>query len=762
MSVSLKWIVGCALLALVAAPGAAQDANAPVNPEDTNAEAGQVGEQTGQEIIVTAQKRTERLQDVPLTVTVVSGETLQRRTITNLTDLQNTTPELNYIGQPSASYSIRGSGTQTFTRSSENNVLLVLDGVIQGQLTPPTSSLFDVERVEVLSGPQGMLFGKNASAGVINIITASPRLGETELKTRLTLGEDGYATINGLVNAPLGDKAALRVTSIHDRRDGFLFNRFNNQRVGDRNTTGVRGKFRWEPTQTIRLDLIGDYELERGGNTVWSSRIAAAGNPNSIAGRLAVCGVTPGPNNTDICIDGPSSRRIKSSGVSAQIDLDVGDHVLTNIAAYRRFTRASNTDSDTRPINALNENFASDKINQLSNELRIASPSGGRVEYVAGLFLYDYRYRAQLDQSGTLGALPFIATASTTQNIVQESKAIFGQATFKLTDQFNLIAGGRYTWDLVGAEFISYTDPTKGIRFSGFGNTPGRASQRVRTENFSWRLGAQFKPSPDATLFATVSRGYKGPALNNPLAGGIAPLIVQPEIPTNYEAGVKTALFDRRLNLDFTVYRMNVKDFQAQTAVTLGGLTQFVFTNASKLTFTGAQVNAYARLAEGLSFTGGVNYNRARYGSFLAPCNAPFLTGCAAVPGTTALYTNVQGNQLPGAPKWKLTATASYERPLTGRLKGFVDGGLTYRSSATTSASPDPNLVINGYASVDARLGVRAENDRWSIALFARNLTNERFPTLIFRDPLSPNGNYNHSFGQSAFRTLGITVDVGL
>lgn len=759
------WMIGTSLALLGQATPAWAQSGAPSSAEPelaaaaTPADPADTGERPGEEIVVTAQKRVERLQDVPLTITVITPRALERQTITNLTDLQQAAPELNYTGQPSPGYSIRGSGTQSFTRSSENNVLVVVDGVVQGQLTPPTTSLFDLERVEVLSGPQGMLFGKNASAGVVNIVTASPQLNLVQGKARVTLGEDGVATLNGLVNVPLGSTAALRVTAIHDRRDGWLFNRFNNQRVGDRKTSGVRGRLLFAPTDALRINLVADSEVEKGGNNVWSSRIAAPGTATSIAGRLASCGVVPGPDNVDICIDGPSSRRIVSRGGSGQVDYDLGPATLTSITAYRAFERESDTDSDTRPINALNNNAAYDDIGQWTQELRIASDGRQFVEYVAGLFYYDYDYRSRTDQSGTLGALPFVTTRSQNEQIAQKSKAIFGQANVNLTEQITLIAGGRYTWDELRARFQSFVDPALGIRFGAFTPPDTIGDTKVETENFSWRLGGQFKPNRDLTFFATVSRGYKGPAANVIIGNSAAPRIVKPEIPTNYEIGFKTALLDRRVNLDVSLFRTDVKDFQAQTVATSGTVTQFVFTNADELKFRGAQVNLYARPVEGLNLNAGLLYNRARYGNFIVPCNAPFLTGCTAGPAGNTI--NAEGRQLANAPKWKVTIGGGYEAPVSSALKAFVDASMAYRSKAPTSPTPDPNLVIGGYKLVDGRLGVRDADNRWSIALFARNLFDERAPTLIFRDPLSPSGNYNQSFNQSAFRVLGLTVDVG-
>lgn len=747
---SAACIVAGASPALAEDSGQASAARAPDAPEQIA------------EIIVTAQKRQERLQDVPLTISVVSGEALARQSITNLTELQNATPELNYVGQPSPGYSIRGSGTQTFTRTSENNVLVVVDGVVQGQLTPPTSSLFDVSRVEVLSGPQGMLFGKNASAGVVNIVTSDPDPSAASGRARISIGDGGYRVANGLANIPISDVGALRITAVHEERDATIFNKFNNRGIDARHTNGVRAKLLLEPTSALKLTIIADRELEKGGNPAWVVAIAAPGAATSIAGRLATCGVVPSATNTDVCLDGPTSRRILSEGGSVQADANIGGgHTLTNIAAFRLFERATDTDSDARPIDGLNNNFAGDLIQQWSEELRIASPSGQRLEYVGGLFYYNYHYKSHVDQSGTLGALPFVATASSNQEITQISKAVFGQMSFKPIEAVSLIAGGRYTRDTLRATFVSYTDPTKGTRYSGFGNTPGTASNLIHTSNFSYRLGAQYRPNREMTLFATFSQGYKGPALNNLLATtSIAPAVVRPERPRNLEAGVKTTLFDRKLAIDLSVYRMNVRDFQAQTTVQANGVTQFVFANASSLRFKGFQVNATARPVKGLSLTSGVLYNKATYGTFVVQCNAPYLTGCNAA-GAAGNVIDVAGRQLANAPRWKVALGAAYEHALSEQFEGFADVNAVYRSKATTAAAPDPNLVIKGYTLIDTRFGVRTADGKYSLAAFVKNVTDKRAPTLIFRDPLSPTGNYEQTYQANAFRTIGVTLDVG-
>ena len=743
-------LLACTGIALVAGAGAAH-AQDSADENDAATPANNV-------IIVTAQKREERLQDVPLTVSVVTSEQLNARSITNLNDLQNTSVELGFQAQPSSGYSIRGSGTQTFTRSAENNVLVVLDGVVQGQLTPPSNSLFDIERVEVLSGPQGLLFGKNASAGVVNIVSRRPELGELSARVRGSYGEDDFLVVDGTINAPMGDRAALRITGFLDEIGDRFFNRFNNEGVGARSSYGGRARLLWEPTDSLELIFNADYEKADGGNSAWQARQL---NPGGVvANALAACGVVPSVSNTDVCLDGNLTFETQSYGASLEANYDLGGPTLTGIFAYRYFERNSDTDSDARPTNILNVNSVDEDVKQWSAEVRLTSPSGGLVDYVAGLFFYDYTYNPIIEQAGRLGALPASlppAAASFDSVVNQRSYAAFGQATVNVSDQFKLIAGGRYTYEELDFFRLAYTNPNLGARYPFFGGQEGTFTRAIDTNNFSWRLGAQYLPSTNVTFFAAVSRGFKGPAINPIAQGSLAPDVVRAEIPTNYEIGIKGGTSDGTLRAELTLFRTEVKDFQTQTVAEVNGLTQFVFANADSLTFEGAQLNVGLRPTRGLSFDIGLLYNNATYGDLFVECNQPFTTGCQTIAGR--LVTNVNGNQLAFAPELKLTFGGDYETSLTQSIDGFVQGAATLIGDRFASATPDPNLVIDGNVLVDARIGIRAADRKWSASIFARNLFDDRTPSLIFRDPVSPNLNYMQAFGNTAFRTIGATVE---
>ncbi|WP_176272656.1 TonB-dependent receptor [Altererythrobacter lutimaris] len=706
-------------------------------------------------IIVTAQKREERLQDVPLTVSVVSSEDLEARSIVNATQLQNASPELNYADQPSAGYSIRGSGTQTFTRSAENNVLLVVDGIVQGQLTPPTNSLFDVEQIEILSGPQGMLFGKNASAGVVNIVTRRPELGEFSARGRASVGEDGFLVLDGTLNVAVGDTAALRVTGFLDEIGNRFTNALTGEGVGERQTYGARGRFLLEANEDLEFLINADYEKVKGGNRAWQARSL---NPNGALNALLTnCGVVASPENTDVCLDGPLNFASESYGASLEVNYDLGGAVITAIGGYRYFERNSDTDSDATPINILNNNSVDEDVEQWSAEVRIASTGRSQLEYVAGLFFYDYRYNPIIAQSGTLGFLPVTATRSFDTQVDQRSYAVFGQLGYSLTDELKLIAGGRYTRDELDVERINFVDPDRGVRIPGFTNPDGVFQRSIDTNNFSWRLGVQYLPSPDVTFFATVSRGYKGPAINPIEPSSLAPDIVNEEIPTNYEIGVKGQTADGTLRGDLTFFVTDVEDFQAQTVADVNGLTQFVFTNADSIRFKGFQASAGIFPTDGLSFSFGLLYNEATYGDLVVQCNAPFLDGCEAGPGGQVI--NVNGRQLAGAPKIKFTASTRYERDLTPGVAAFIDLASVTRGDVNSSPAPDPNVEIDGDTLVDGRIGIKDPDGQWEVSVFTRNLFDVRAPSLIFRDPIQPTLNYHQALGESAFRTIGATVE---
>lgn len=737
---------------LLATPALAQPA-ATSAPQPAQATADTIGE-----VVVTAQKREQRLQDVPVSVSAVSGDTLKTQDVTNVQQLQYAVPELD---APGGHFAIRGIGTTTFARSAESDVSIVVDGVVQGEYNPPQSGLFDLQRVEVLSGPQGMLFGKNASAGVVNIVTNAAALNQFEAAGHVDAGSQGYDIFQGVLNIPLGDTAALRVSGFHDGYGNYTTNLYDGTRYGAVDDSGGRARLLWQPTSNLTINLLADYEKQESASTSTSRQLAGL-----LAPAILACGVKPGPDNLNTCIDAPVVGGYEDYGASLQIDYRLGDFTISSITADRQHSDHGGGDTDGSPINVLDVNSSKDFDNQFSQELRLTSPTGQRVEYVAGLYFWDYDFKPMTDQAGGIGALPppLQADRSSYGHVNQLSYAAFGQATVKLVDDVSLILGGRETRDQLSSSTVNYVNPAVGIFIPGF-SVPGTqgggqvySSDKIDTDNFSYRVGLQYKPSRHLMLYVTYSRGYKGPAINNISPGVVGQSVVKPEIPLDWEAGVKTSLFSNHLTADLSVFDETVKNFQAQVFGLQGGVGQFTFANASHLFARGVELNLAARPLPGLSLNGGILYNHATYDNFIVQCDAGYTVGCATQNG--ALVTNAKGLQLAGAPRWKLTASAEYSHPVTTALDAFGEVDANYRDEVRSVAAPDPNTVVGGYALVNGRIGVRTQDGRYSIAVFAKNLFDERAVALIYPDPLLPvPGNYDQTFSPDSFRVVGVSLD---
>ncbi len=716
---------------------------------DADATKGKVVEQV-EEVVVTAQKREQRLQDVPIAVTVIGAGELKKQNITDASQLQFASPELQFTSGPSPAYAIRGLGTQAFAASAESDIAVVADGVLQQQFT---NYLFDLARVEVLGGPQGTLFGKNASAGVINITTNTPKVGYFEGAAQVDVGEDGYHVINAVANLPVSENSALRISGFSNSQNGPEKNLLTGKRVGDYSANGVRARYTWDKDD-LTFNVIGDYAKTNGGNLMWVGRKLSS----PLKDILAACGVTPSPTNTNVCVNGANSDKSENYGLSFQVDAKIGDLILTSITADRQFSRYNDGDSDMVPINILDKNAGRNFANVFTQEVRLASPAGEKLEYVTGLFFYNYHAKNTLDQAGTLGALPVPAARSSIGYVNTFSYALFGQATYHLTDQWSVLLGGRATRDVVGAHTYNYNNPALGIALPGF--TPiGSSSSKTKEDDLSYKVGVHYKPTDAALIYLTYTRGYKGPAVNNLTPGTTGPTVVKPEIPLNLELGYKDSFFDRRVTVNLVAFHELIKDFQAQTAEDNGGFISFVFANAAKLKVNGFQANLYSRPLPGLSIDSGLLYNDATYGDYIVQCSgAPSVVASCTMNGGVAT-TNVKGQQLMLAPKWKLTTSIGYEHSLGDSLTGFVGVAANYRTSVWTKAKLDPNAQIKGYTIVNARAGVRFADDRYSVSVFAKNLFDKRMPSYIFVDPLVGGDNYDQSYSKDAFRVIGVSLD---
>jgi iron complex outermembrane receptor protein len=731
------------------------------------------------DIVVTAQKRAERLQEVPVAVSSVSGDILKAANLSNVTDIRFLAPSVQFAEGNSVrgeGFAIRGVGTFAFADGTEQSVSVVVDGVVLGRPGMGTGDLADIAQVDILRGPQGMLFGKGGSAGVVSITTRNPSQN-LEAEGRASYGNDNETKLNGIFNLPITANLALRVNGYYNHRDGFIDDVFNNKTLGGQTEGGFRGKLLYQPNDQVSFLLAGDWARHTSAccQSVIIGTVGAAPN-NYVVSRLAAYNIVPSRDNDQTNVGGDIYLNMTQWGTSLEVNRSLGDFSLTSISAFRRWVLHDNTDTGFTDSPFFPINGADETQRQITQELRLASPKGRLVDYVAGLYYFNQDLKAAYPQQGQLG-LPAATTVYSRKaqpDLKTLNYAVFGQANINLTPQWTLIAGGRYTHDDItlakyNRTLVSPTDsPYPGAPPLSF-NQDTYPSNR-KADNFSYKLGTQYKVTPDVMGYFTYARGYKGPGIG--LISGYSlgqPLFSDPEIPTNYEVGLKSSWFRRKLVLNVDMFTTDIKDFQTQVS------TPFIFNgtnlailqiaNAGKVRTRGIEMDFTARPTSRLTIGGNAAYINAKFADFPnGTCNYPTQPGCflsTTIPGTNTTvpatrFFNNTGNVLPNSPKFTYSVNASYDVPLSASVVGFVRGNYNYRSSVNFSANNDPLTAQRGYGIAGGQIGVRAEDGRWSAALFGRNLFDKNFLASI-----ANNGSYQNAWlTSSAIRTIGVIVDV--
>lgn len=722
----------------------------------------QQGAQVAQveEIIVTANKREERLQDVPVSVSVVSGDQVTKQNVIEVADLTKSVPSLNSAG-PFGALSIRGVGSISFARSAEGSVGVVVDGVALANTSTNPPQMFDIARVEVLEGPQGTLFGRNTSAGVVNITTVAPNpagfaaLGHADVGTR-----DSF-TARGVVNLPLASNAALRVSGSLSQAPRMSRN-LNDGSWLESKGKSLRGRLLWEPAEAVTVNLIADYtKFHREGGVQWGVYQSTPGS--ALSSRLAACGVVVGPENQDGCIDGGNDQSSVSKGVSGQVDYRFGQHTLTAITALRKFhSRQDGSDVDSVPVNRLNVNQSPTAIRNISQELRLTSPTGQFVDYVLGLYYFDSDLDGSNIQRGQIRAdfgIPFFIGQVQTTTASTKSYAAFANATVNLAPSLRLLLGARYGREQVKALTIGRLADQAVAPILSIATIRGDVKDRY----FAYRLGAQYDFTPDVMAYATYTKGYKGPSVNDQTGTGAAPVIVRPEIPHATEIGLKASLLNRRVTASIAVFDNRIDDFQAQFYLPVA--SAFVFGNAPKLTTKGVSANLIGRVAPGLTVNVGALYNDAKYGAgYQVPCaqGQTDAQGCITL-ASGARVDDAGGNLLVGSPKWKLTAFTEYERAVWSGWQGFIQADVVYTSRINFDAAYSPQNSNAAAAIFGGRVGVRTEDERFGVSIYARNLFDTYRAAVRFATPTASSQRDLLSFSQisgpESRRTIGVSLD---
>jgi iron complex outermembrane receptor protein len=775
------------ILAAVLAAGAAPVGFAQQAPSSASADSN-----TLEEIVVTAEKRSEKLQDVPIAITVVNQQQLQDQNVTTIADLSRTAPSLEMIqsfGGPGGGGQIRGIGTQSFTRSAEGAVGVVVDGVSQGNLN--INNIFDVGRIEVLRGPQGTLFGLTSSAGVLNITTNAPDPSALSSDWHLLYAHKGTAgsefgqeTAQGVVNIPISGDSALRVSASVDDNIGVQHDSFNNT-DGRVNNYAGRAHYLLD-ADALTVNVIADYQriIQNGaqGGSIASFTYVTA-DP-TLTAQLAACGITPGFANQDRCADHLQLFADTAYGLSAQADYKFESSTLTSITAYRR-DETGPAFQDIQALPTANPQLFSggglSASRQWSEELRIASNPGAMLEYTAGVFFSNYLTLGYASAAGAffdiqllIPGVPFPVeapgtgpTTALTQTSIA-SQAAFAHLQYHATDELTFILGARLTRE----EITDYNSPL-GLQPGAAGNV-GSATLDKDQGNFSGVVGVQYKLSPQWTTYGTVTRGYKGPqtqAAGAPGSGVVAELIPA-EIPLAFELGIKGSVLDNRLGTDFSLFDTRVQNYQGQTCSLNATGVLVCNPNSFNVTTRGVEIDFYGRPLDHLNLTGGYIFDQARYPAGYTGLDPDNLNG-----GTLPMG----GLQLVGVPENKFTISGDYTIPL-GPVMAFIGSDAVYKSAIRLGYSPSPEFVFPASWNVSLRTGVRSSDNRWGLTLFARDVNNSHEPITLFGvpaftgppppaglpfffNPAFPNGHISGVsgwIGAQSLREVGLSLDVKL
>ncbi|RJF85808.1 TonB-dependent receptor [Sphingomonas cavernae] len=783
-----------ALLALGAAlafPAAARasDVDAPAAPVAADAA---VDTADIAEITVTARRREESAQDVPIALSVVDANTLEATGNFTLGQVQQLVPSLQVFSfnPRNTNINIRGLGSNVALTNDglENGVGIYIDNVYYGRVGQSQFDLVDLQQIEVLRGPQGTLFGKNTTSGAINITSRLPSFAP-EFSGEATIGDYGYHQVRGSVSAPiLGDSVAFRLSLADTHRDGFLYNVTKQRHAQDYDNFTARGQLLIKPSEDVAIRLIGDYSQQRQNHVlnVFANYFGTYDNGapilNNFLDRAARAGYTPlpvAPFERLGDADGHYQSNMEGYGLSGQLDWDFGKLALTSITAYRWWDWNPANDGDSTALPVITKAQQANRQRQFSQEIRLASTGSNTIDYVVGAYYFWQIIRGygataygSAAANWNLPAVPAVVgnaaldgfEANSTSTPETKSYAVFGQADWNISDALKLTVGLRFTHEKKSGAFEQFH--VAGVDLSTLPAAQAAAALAIRNQfnpvtsfstsfsddSLSGLISLSYRVAEDALLYGTYSRGNKSGGLNlTALPPGIEPDI-RPEEIDNFEVGLKSQWLDRALTVNLAGFWTEVSDYQTAITEQVQNTVNFrqYIANIPKVRSRGFEADLVYAPTEFVSLTASAAYTDATYRDYR---NAPQAQENLNLGGIQDLT----GEQLSGVPKFTYTLGADLAQPV-GEWGGqgievYGHGDFSHRSSFNTSATNSRFAQIAGYGLLNVRFGVRSDDDQWDLSVWARNLTDENY--FLTLSPANT-GAVTALVGEP--RTLGVTL----
>lgn len=713
------------------------------------------------EVSVTARRRNEKIQNVPIAISVIRGGAIEESGSFNVNRVKELIPSVQlYSSNPrNTTLNIRGLGS-TFGLTNDGidpGVGFYLDGVYYARPAATTFDFVDVEQIEVLRGPQGTLFGKNTTAGALNITTRKPTFSPSA-SAEVSYGNYGYIQAKASVNGKIVNKLAGKIAFSGTQRDGTIYNVASQKYVNDLNNIGARAQFLYTASERVNITLTGDASKQRPegyaqviAGVVKTQRPAYRQFDNIIADLNYQL---PSRNPFDRLIDHNTTWRSGNDqgGLSVNVDAKIGGGTLTATSAWRYWNWDPSNDRDFTGLSVLSLSQATSKHQQWSQEVRYAGNFSSKLSGVIGVFVIGQDLKTDpvhIEESGpdqwrfsqtttselwkTPGLLDGYGIR-TTSRLKTVSAAVFGQLDWAITEKLHVLPGLRYNYDDKKLDFSRKTygglqteDPAL-LALKNIVYTDQAFSANTDNTNLTGQLTVAFKANNNINTYATYSTNYKPVGLNLgglPTASG-KPMLelaqIKPEYVQHFEVGIKTTP-SASSTLNLAIYNTDIKDFQTQVQTAELGVNRGYLANAEKVQVRGAELDGNIRFGSQFSLFGAVSYTDGKYKSFK---NAP-------VPleetGGPSAFKDISGGRLPGISKW--SATLGGETSIGGKFLGqggryFLALDGFYRSEFSSSPSPSPYLNIDGYVLVNGRIGFRATKGV-SLFVWGRNIFNKNY-----------------------------------
>lgn len=723
-------------------------------------------------VTVTARRREEDVQDVPTPITTLSGATLEQQKVYKVQDLQQVLPSVNvaFIHARQSSIAVRGIGNNPASDGLEGSAGVYLDNVYLGRPGMAVFDLLDIEQLELLRGPQGTLFGKNTTAGVLNISTRKPTF-TPERSIEVSGGERGYFQGKGTVSGGLTETLAGRLSAYRTRDDGFIENTYNGDDLNGGEREGVRGQLLFEPNDDFNLRWITDYNAEDSS----TGTMVLYGAPQRYWDRAALAGASPhsDPDDHKVNINGRQHVSVHQGGSSVEANWNLnGGYTLTSISAYRywHFTPAND---ETLNVSAINNTGVEVHDRQFSQELRLASPTGGAFDYVLGTYVFnqnlgnktftDYGPQADLFLTGANPGIFNNTYSKANGKVETDSFALFGQGTWHLTDKLDFTAGVRGTYEEKQAKVERFAPEggaalppvLQAIRDRQLGAYDS-GDLNLHNSSPSGLLSLSYKFTDDLLGYASLSHGEKSGGVNLAVASaptlGAESLLVGPERANDAELGFKSTLLNDRLLLNANIFWTGIHGYQATTLATPAGsaLPVAVLANAGSVRSRGIEFEATALPIRGLTLNVNGSYNDVTYLSFKdAPCPGEVST---VTPNATC---DLTGEEVVGASKWIGNVNGEYSWQIDNGIKPYINAGYSYRSEANGALDNSELAKIDGYGLVNLAAGVRTDlgDGQLDTSIWVKNATDTDYYLSAFA---YINGAYTASVGQP--RTAGVSL----